>query len=58
MKEAEFEAFRRQVSCKPESRLQAELSILQLEKVSSGKVRIHTYMCVVRAYTVESLLIN
>ena len=51
MKEAEFEAFRRQVSCKPESRLQAELSILQLEKVSSGKVYVDVCS---RAYTVES----
>ena len=32
-KEAEFEAYRRQVSTQPESRLQAELSMAQLEKV-------------------------
>ena len=37
-REVEFEKYRQQIVAKPESKLQAELSIAQLEKVSRQSV--------------------
>jgi len=40
LREVEFESYRRQLQNKPESRLQAEISMLSLEKVS-----VREYIC-------------
>ena len=43
LREEEFESYRRQLQSKPESRLQAEISMLSLEKVSYDCTRAHIF---------------
>ena len=45
-REAEFESYRQQVSNRPESKLHAELSILQLEKVHEYIMQINTLLII------------